>query len=344
MTNSVNGFSPAETKRLSVLVPVYKGEQTIGALVDEVVRELADTDSPIRLWEVVLVNDGSPDNSHERILELMERHPGLVRYLRLYRNFGEHNAVMAGLNHITGDCVAIIDDDFQNPPSEIVLLARKLYQADYDVVYSYYEKKQHSWFRNLGSQFNDRVATILLKKPRNLYLSSFKVIRTDLVRIITQYRGPYPYIDGLILRSTNRLGTQLTQHAAREKGRSSYTFSKLIYLWLNMSTGFSVTPLRVVALIGFVLSAFALVLLIAFTAERLLSPLFGLDLPPGWSSIITSLVFFAGLQLSVLGIMGEYLGRLFLTINGEPQYLIRDRYGVAEEVRQMVGSSSSQVS
>jgi len=331
-TGHNGGGEPALKQiKLSVLVPVYKSEATIGDLVDTVVEKLSPH---INLWEIILVNDGSPDNSHACILEVMERHPGLIKYVRLYRNFGEHNADMAGLNHLTGDCVAIIDDDFQNPPTEILALVRKMIEGDYDVVYSYYARKKHSWFRNFGSMVNDRVASVLLKKPRKLYLSSFKVIRADLVRFICQYRGPYPYIDGLILRSTNRIGTQLVQHETRKEGKSGYTLAKLINLWLNMSTGFSVTPLRVVALIGFALSGLAMLMAAAFILEGASAHYLQQFLPPGWASTITTITLFAGLQMSVLGIMGEYLGRLFLTINGEPQFLIRETYGVEDSERE----------
>jgi hypothetical protein len=146
-----------------------------------------------------------------------------------------------------------------------------------------------------------------------------------------QYRGPYPYLDGLVLRSTNRIGRQLVQHESRREGKSSYTLSKLIGLWLNMSTGFSVTPLRVVAVTGFALAGLAMLLAVVFAVERLAGSVwFGTIMPPGWASTITTLTFFSGLQLSVLGIMGEYVGRLFLTVNGEPQYLIRETYGIEE--------------
>lgn len=313
-----------ERIKLAVLIPVYNSEDTIGELIDVLV-ETFESHPTITLWELILVNDCSQDNSHQVILAAMERHPGLIKYLHLYRNFGEHNAVMCGLNHLTADCVAIIDDDFQNPPSEISLLVDCLQAGDHDVVYSYYEEKRHSWFRNLGSWGNDRVATILLRKPPDLYLSSFKVIRADLVRIITQYTGPYPYIDGLILRSTKRIGRQLCKHADRKVGKSSYTLRKLIRLWLNMSTGFSVTPLRIAAYLGFFVSAVAVLMAIAFSLEYLLPDRYT---PPGWASTIVTITFLAGLQLSVLGVIGEYLGRLFLTISGSPQYIVREIYGI----------------
>lgn len=316
-----------ERIKLAVLIPVYNSEDTIGALVD-VVTETFDAHPTIELQEMILINDSSRDRSHKVIMEAIDRHPGLIKYLHLYRNFGEHNAVMCGLHHVSADCVAIIDDDFQNPPSEISLLVDCLRTGDHDVVYSYYEKKRHSWFRNLGSWGNDRVATLLLGKPRDLYLSSFKVIRRELVQIITQYTGPYPYIDGLILRSTKRIGRQLCKHADREVGKSGYTLSKLIRLWLNMSTGFSVTPLRIAAYLGFFVSLLAALMAVAFTIEYLLP---GQVTPRGWASTIVAITFLAGLQLSVLGVIGEYLGRLFLTISGSPQYIIRETYGIGEK-------------
>jgi undecaprenyl-phosphate 4-deoxy-4-formamido-L-arabinose transferase len=315
-----------EDSRLSVLIPVYNSEETIGDLIDTVVRTLHPQ---IRLWEIVLVNDGSADSSHTCILQALERHPGLIKYIRLYRNFGEHNAVICGLSYVTGDCVAIIDDDFQNPPTEIFPLVEKLYKGGYDVVYSYYEEKHHSWFRNLGSLFNNWVANALLDKPRDLYLSSFKVLRADMARIIVQYTGPYPYIDGLLLRSTSRVGRQLSHHADREAGKSGYTLRKLIHLWMNMSTGFSVTPLRIASILGLLTSSIALVLTIFFVLVRAFGPiLIQQNIPSGWASTIVTITFFAGLQLSVLGIMGEYLGRLFLTVSAQPQFLVRETYGV----------------
>jgi len=316
-----------EINKLSILIPVYNSEKTIGRLVDTIVAQLQ---TQFNALEIVLVNDGSIDNSHFCALQVVKRYPGMVKYIQLARNFGEHNAVMGGLNYVTGDCVAIIDDDFQNPPLEILNLVEKL-RKGYDVVYSYYEKKHHSWFRNLGSAFNDWVATKLLAKPKGLYLSSFKVINAFLVRIVIQYNGPFPYIDGIILRSTTNIGRQLCRHEDREQGRSNYTLGKLIHLWSNMSTGYSITPLRIVSLIGLLISVLAIVLFIFFVTVRLSGSIFiQQDIPPGWASTITLITFFSGLQISVLGVIGEYLGRLFLTINRLPQFVVRDTYGLDE--------------
>lgn len=309
--------------RLSIVIPVYKGAATIGRLVDTVIETLSPQ---VQLHEIILVNDGSPDNSHEVILEIIERHPKMITYVHLLRNFGEHNAVMCGLNHMTGDVVVIIDDDFQNPPSEILPLVVKLLDG-YDVVYSYYEKKKHNVFRNLGSRFNDKVATFLLQKPANLYLSSFKAMSAPLVNVIVQYDGPYPYIDGLILRSTKRIGTQLVEHAEREDGKSSYTLGKLISLWMNMFTGFSIVPLRVATYLGFFFAGLSILLTFYFILVRIRGPIFfDHELPDGWATIVVLITFFTGMQLTIFGILGEYLGRLFLTVNKTPQFLIRESY------------------
>lgn len=317
--------SDVEVSSLSILIPVYNSEDTIGSLVDTVIATLKPH---FKSLEIILVNDGSVDNSHSCALQAVKRYPGIVKYIRLARNFGEHNAVMCGLNYITKDYVAIIDDDFQNPPSEIIRLVDKLREG-YDVVYSYYSEKRHSWFRNIGSQFNDWVATKVLKKPKGLYLSSFKALRAVLVRRIIQSRGPYPYIDGSILRSTTKIGRLECKHSERRAGRSNYTVSKLLHLWLNMFTGFSIIPLRIASYIGFFVSLSTIILVAFFIVSRLSGGVFiKQTIPVGWASLIVSITFFAGIQLCVLGLIGEYLGRLYLTVSRLPQFVVDDTYGI----------------
>lgn len=308
---------------LSVVIPVYNSEATIGALVDRVIGAL---ESRFRDLELVLVNDGSADRSHEEVLKAIRKHPGRIRYYRLARNFGEHNAVMCGLRMSTLDAAAIIDDDFQNPPEEIVKLCEKLIEG-YDVVYSYYEKKQHNLFRNLGSKFNDIVASWLLRKPRDLYLSSFKVLNRFLIDEITAYQGPFPYVDALILQATTSIGRQKCEHEGRKTGRSNYTFRRLVRLWLNMSTGYSILPLRLATILGFATSLVGVLMAVFFVISRMFGGIFiKQEIPPGWASIIVSVTLLSGLQLFVLGIIGEYLGRLFITQNNSPQSVIRERH------------------
>jgi undecaprenyl-phosphate 4-deoxy-4-formamido-L-arabinose transferase len=275
--------------------------------------------------QIVLVNDGSPDDSDSVCRALQAKHSETVAYIRLSRNFGEHNAVMAGLHHARGDYVVIMDDDFQNPPEEVCRLVDYACDHDYDVVYTRYPQRRHHWLRVLGSRFNDLVATIMLNKPRGLYLSSFKCLNRFTVREVIKYRGPYTYIDGLILRCTRNIGTVEVRHDPRREGRSNYTLRKLVRLWLNMSVNFSVMPLRVSALMGFAFSAAGFVLGVLVAVERLLRP----DLPVGWASVIVTAMLFSGIQLAVLGLVGEYLGRLFLMSNQTPQFVVREVLGEA---------------
>lgn len=300
--------------KISICIPVYNSESTIERLVFSVEHEL-----PTHDLEFVLVNDGSKDKSEEVCTALAKCNPR-VRFISLRRNFGEHNAVMCALNHISGDCAVIIDDDFQNPPAEIVHLIDELNKG-YDVVYSCYEKKKDAVLRNLGSQFNDVIATWLLSKPRNLYLSSFKAVRKEIVEEIIKYQGPFPYVDGLILRVTDNISAVVVQHCARTEGRSNYTLKKLISLWLDMFINFSIKPLRIFTLTGVMASFIGLLCSLYFIVERLLNP----EIQPGWSSIIVAIMFFSGIQVVFLGLASEYIGKHYLTTNKTPQWTIKKR-------------------
>jgi len=308
--------------KVSIVIPVYRSEETIGKLVDRLFEVLGGQD-----LEIVLVNDGSPDNSHRVCLELQARYARSLVYLNLARNFGEHNAVMAGLNYCSGDYVVIMDDDFQNPPETIMLLVQEAAGQELDVVYSRYDVKRHSFLRNLGSRFTNWVASFLLDKPRDLYLSSFKCISRFAVKEIIKYKGPFPYIDGLILRSISRIGVVFVPHEKRKYGRSGYTFRKLARLWLNMFVNFSVMPLRISSIMGLLFSLIGLVLSIAVVLEKLSNP----EVPIGWPSVIVTGLVFAGIQLFMLGLIGEYLGRLFLSANQTPQYVVRKKLGGEEQ-------------
>lgn len=297
---------------LSVCIPVYNGADTIKPLVEEVGRTLSRIDH-----EVVLVNDGSVDNSDVVCRTIMQNQSN-VTYVCLRRNFGEHNAVLCALSFCKGDFAVIIDDDFQNPPGEILTLLNEA-KKGYDVVYSKYHKKKHSPFRNLGSWFNDRVATALIRKPKNLYLSSFKVIARPLIEEITKYRGPFPYIDGLILRATSSVSSVYVEHHRRSVGRSNYNLRKLVSLWLNMFVNFSIRPLRMISLLGISAACISLVLAVMFLIEKLRNP----STPAGWASIAILVLFLGGVQTLSLGIIGEYIGKNYLDRNGMPQWTVK---------------------
>jgi len=304
----------AESYRVSVVVPVFNSADTL----EELVGGLQDALAGRYALEVVLVNDGSADASGTVCRDLAARH-AWVRFVDLARNFGEHNAVMAGLTYASGDCAVVIDDDLQNPPGEVVKLVEKLREG-HDVVFARYDRKHHSGLRNLGSRFNNAVASLLLQKERDLYLSSFKALNRFLIDEVTRYDGPYPYVDGLILRVTRRYATVLVEHRPRPRGRSNYTLARLLALWLDMFTNFSILPLRVASLLGLAFSATGFVLAVAFALERLRNP----DLPTGWASIAVILLVVSGVQLFALGVIGEYVGRLFLKDNGSPMFVARE--------------------
>jgi len=298
--------------KLSICIPVYNGSETIEDLVNSVFENLKKYNI-----EVVMVNDGSPDNS-ELVCERIAKSRKKVKFISLRKNFGEHNAVMCALNYADGDYIAIIDDDFQNSPEEIVKLiveARK----GYDVVYSKYEIKMHHWFRNMGSRFNDIVATWLLDKPAHLYLSSFKVINKEIKNEIIKYTGPFPYIDGLILRATNNISSVYVRHDARKTGKSNYTLSKLFSLWLNMFINFSIKPMRIFTFFGITISISSFVLAVFVIIDKLIHQ----ETPSGWTSLAVAILFFSGIQLVFMGLIGEYIGKQYLDTNKTPQWTVK---------------------
>jgi undecaprenyl-phosphate 4-deoxy-4-formamido-L-arabinose transferase len=300
---------------LSLVIPVYNGGATIRWLVDQIHEVFRDIEI-----EVVLVNDGSTDYSEGACALLVEKYPGTVCYTHLARNFGEHNAVLAGLRQATGRYVAVLDDDGQNPPHEVLRMLDHAQQHDLDVVYGRYQQRKHSWPRRLGSWFNDRVANFVLDKPRGIYLSSFKVMSRLVVDEVVKYGGPFPYIDGLLLRSTRNVDEIAVVHCPRRAGRSGYTLSKLLGLWLNMFLGFSVAPLRLALAVGATASALSLLMLVAIVVDKIcINP----EVTVGIPSVLTCIALFAGVQLMMLGMLGEYVGRVFLQQNGVPQYVVR---------------------
>jgi glycosyltransferase involved in cell wall biosynthesis len=310
-------FKP-DNQKISIVIPVYNGGQSIGRLADELIAQL----SPIYKIEIVLVNDCSLDNSEEICVGLTKKYPGIISLYSLAINSGEHNAVMAGLNNVDGNFAVIMDDDFQNPVSEVIKLITYMVNHDYDVVYTFYADKRHPFFRNVGSRFNDMVANFMLRKPRNLYLSSFKIINRFLISEIIKYDLPYPYIDGLILQTTSNIGKIEVAHQPRQTGKSNYTLMKLISLWLNSFTNFSILPLRLATILGFIFSIIGFVIGIDALIEKINNP----DIPVGYTSMVVIISVFAGIQLIAIGIVGEYLGRAFMSQNKRPQYIIRKSF------------------
>jgi glycosyltransferase involved in cell wall biosynthesis len=308
---------------LSIVIPVYRGAGTIERLVDAL-----SALHPAGGLEIVLVNDGSPDNSDEVCQELVQRATLPLTYVEHARNFGEHNAVMTGLRHARGAYVITMDDDLQNPPEEVIHLYDHARLGHWDVVYTRYSVKQHAGWRNLGSRFANAVADRLLDKPRGLYLSSFRCMSAFVVQAVMRYQGPYPYVDGLIMQVTQRIDSIEVRHLPRVEGRSNYNLARLVRLWLNLATSFSLAPLRLAVYAGVFMALLGAAGVVATIAEALILR----DTPSGWASTMTVILLVAGVQSMILGVLGEYVGRTFLSANGKPQSTVRavERSAVAE--------------
>lgn len=301
--------------RLSIVVPVYCSAQILPQLVEQIYAEmckegLADS------FELLLVNDASPDNSWHIIRSLAASHP-YVKGISLRRNFGQHNAIMAGLNHINGEFVVLMDDDLQHPPRAIGEIVHALADG-YDVCYTNYVNRQHALWKKLGSQFNDWVAARMLGKPKGLYLSSFKGMRKEIAEEITRYDGPYAYVDGLILDVTRSITTIDIEHQSRHEGEGNYNLRRSISLWLKMATSFSVLPLRLATYTGFTFAALSFVMIVFIIIQKLLHP----EFPRGWASLIATILFIGGIQTICIGMIGEYLGRTYLKLNRKPQFVV----------------------
>lgn len=306
-------MSPLKTD-FSIVIPVFNGAETIRGVVLDIQNTFAGVD-----FEVILVNDGSHDESEATCNALVKEFPQRIKFIHLARNFGEHNAVLCGLNYAVGNFVGVIDDDGQNPPTELMRLYAEIRTHGYDVVYGRYQTKQHSWSRNLGSRINDRMANVMLKKPKEIYLSSFKVMNRYLVEEVIRYKGAFPYIDGLIFRATRNIGQMDVVHMNRMGGQSNYNLRRLVKLWLDMFLNFSMLPLRVSALLGVASALVSLLLIVGIIIDKITNPAY----PAGLPTILCAVIFFASVQLVILGTIGEYLGRLFLDHSQTPQFSVR---------------------
>lgn len=300
---------------LSFVIPLYNSAETIGPLV----RAIASLDVPGG-HEIILVNDGSRDATTEICRQLLRELAVPVLLVEHARNYGEHNAVLTGWRHARGAHIVNLDDDGQNPPEEALRLWRKAVDDGLDVVFGDYADKRHALWRNWGSAFTNRLTDWALDKPRGLYLSSFRCVSAFAARAVAANHGPFPYLDGLLLQVTQRVGSLPVEHRDRQSGRSGYTLRRLFRLWLSTLVNFSVLPLRIATLMGLVLAAAGFVALAVVLSWwwRGTGPAFG------WGSLMGAFLVFSGVQMVMLGVIGEYLGRMFITVNQRPQALVRE--------------------
>ncbi|MEO8401136.1 MAG: glycosyltransferase family 2 protein [Gammaproteobacteria bacterium] len=303
--------------KLSIIIPVYRSQNILPELIKEIKKSI-DTLDLRSQFELILVSDASPDGSWQVISDQSKQHD-FIKGILLRKNFGQHSATMAGLNYSRGEIVIIMDDDLQHPPSEIGNLIQAINEGA-DVCYTRYNGRQHAMWKILGSSFSNLMVTLLMNKPRGLYLSSFKAIRREVVLEVIKYDGPYAYLDGLILSVTHSIKSIDIDHQPRHEGKGNYNLKRSISLWLRMATSFSVVPLRAATLLGFSMTILSILVVGVVLAEKLLYP----TVAAGWTSLIAAILFVGGVQTFCVGMLGEYLGRAYLKINGKPQFVVRE--------------------
>ena len=304
-------------QKISFVIPCYRSEQTLGKVVAEIKDKMTGMSDRYG-YEIILVNDGSPDDTYG-VIKTIASDMDNVLGIDLARNFGQHAALMAGLRSVSGDVVVCLDDDGQTPASEVDKLLDAI-EDGADVVYARYAHKKHSLFRNFGSFLNEKMTQFLLGKPKELMVSSYFAAKRFVIDDVVRYDKSYPYVIGLVLRTTKRIVNVDVNHREREVGRSGYTLGKLLTLWMNGFTAFSVTPLRIstwsgciLALIGFLYGIYTII-------KHFVQGI----APMGYDSLMSALMFIGGMILLMLGLTGEYIGRMYIGLNNAPQYIVRE--------------------
>lgn len=305
--------------KISFVIPCYKSTNTLSDVIQEIKTTMQDQKD--YTYEVVLVNDSSPDNTWEVIQEIA-RQENCVTGVNLAKNFGQHAALMAGYHYVSGDIVVSLDDDGQTPANEVMSLVKKI-EEGYDVVYASYHQNMESFFRRFGSRVNSLMANYMIGKPKNIAIQSYYAAKRYIIDEITKYDGAYPYTFGLVFRTTNKVANVEVIHRSRVVGKSGYTIGKLVGLWMNGFTAFSVKPLRIATIIGAISAFLGFAMGIFFVCQKIFNP----NVPIGYSSIITSIAFFCGLIMMMLGLIGEYIGRIYISINKSPQFVIKEVIG-----------------
>lgn len=302
--------------KISFVIPCYRSAKTLEGVVAEI-RETMQNMTAYE-YDIFLVNDCSPDDTYEVITVLAQKYKNITG-MSLAKNFGQHAALMAGLRKADGDIVVCLDDDGQTPANEVGKLIDGIEHGS-DVVYASYDNKKHSAFRNFGTWMNDIMTRIMLGKPKDLHLTSYFAARRFVVDSMLKYENSYPYIIGLVLRSTRNITNVPVQHRSREVGTSGYTMKKLMALWFNGFTAFSILPLRIATITGVTFAGGGFLYGIYTIIKKIVNP----AVPMGFSSLMAAIVFIGGMLMIMLGLIGEYIGRIYISINNSPQYVIRE--------------------
>ena len=310
---------------ISFVIPCYRSSQTLPG----VIQEIKDTMKTLKNYEyeIVLVNDSSPDDTFCVITGLCRENDNITG-INLAKNFGQHAALMAGFHYVKGDVVVCLDDDGQTPACEVGRLLAGIEEGA-DVVYAKYNHKHHSGFRNFGRHLNEVMTIIMLGKPKVLYVSSYFSAKRFVVDEMIRYEYAYPYVIGLVLRTTKNIVNVEIDHRDRQAGESGYTLKKLLGLWFNGFTAFSVKPLRVATVTGTIcaLCGFAYGIYTIIKKIFIQPP----DLVIGFSALMSVIVFMGGMLMLMLGLVGEYMGRMYVSMNNSPQYVIREIVGNGKE-------------
>ena len=311
----------------TVIIPCYKSSLTIRKVVLETMEQFEQMKRGD--VEFVLVDDCSPDGGAtvRELRNLVEQYPNVLA-VELAKNAGQHNAQMAALNYAKGDIIISMDDDGQTSPTQLPRLLDEM-DKGFDIVYAYYPHKEHSGGRNLGSRFNQWSLRILIGKPKDMKTSSFWVIRRFVRDYAIQYKSAYTHIQGVFLRVTRNISCVPVEHFKREVGQSGYTLRKLIGLWANI-IGFSIVPLRIATVLGYLFSAAGLIGIICVVVRKIVRPVTAI----GWPSVMVAILFFSGLILLFMGLIGEYIGRIFLGMSNNPQFVVRQIDGYDQGSRQ----------
>jgi undecaprenyl-phosphate 4-deoxy-4-formamido-L-arabinose transferase len=311
-------------KTISFVIPCYASEGSVALVMDEIRAVVGQREGYD--YEIVAVNDCSPDNVMEVLRQQAEADPK-VKVVNLARNGGRHCALMAGFHVTCGDYVVCIDDDLQCPTDQVWNLLAPLERGDYDAAIARYRHKQQSALKNLGSQFHDRVSNWLLEKDKDLKFSNFSAMRRFVRDEVIRYKNPYPYISGLMLRATSRVCNVDMEERSRTIGEGHYTLKKSFALWTNSFTAFSVKPLRLSLFVGCVCAVLGLIDAIYTVVHKLVNP----AIPAGYSSTMAAILFIGGMILFMLGLIGEYVGRIYISLNNSPQFVVRETLNVDEE-------------
>ncbi len=305
-------------KKISFVIPCYGSEKTIEFVINEIV-EVVEEKANEYDYEIIAINDCSPDNVLSVLIRLANSNKK-IKVIEFAKNFGKHAGVLAGFKFASGDYIVGLDDDGQCPVNHLWELLEPIINNESDYSMAGYNKVKQSVFKNIGSTINSLMSHILLKKPKNLYFSNFYAMKKYIAKEMIRYNNPYPYLEGLTLRTTDSFAIVPMEERERYEGNGNFTLHKSISLWLNGFTAFSVKPLRVSSIIGILCSFIGFIFGLAVIIKKLINPLIVI----GYSSIMATLLFVGGIIMLMLGLIGEYIGRIYISINNSPQYVIKD--------------------